>query len=193
MKEFNLKIIYLIFFVGFEMVTISCTNNKQVDAKEASVELDRTKLDEMSYENDKQFLINAAEIHREEISLGQLAQVKANSPCVKELGKMMELSHTKSLSSIVNLANKREISLPESQTDVGDKAYKKLKAAMGIDFDKAYTNLMVISHKDAISIFENTSGESLDNDIRSVALASLPGLKAHLALSISCQYESDKM
>lgn len=137
--------------------------------------------------------MKAAEIHREEISLGQLAQQSGTTPRVKELGRMMEMAHTKSLTDIVELANRKNVTLPESQTEDGDKAYKKLSEKSNKDFDKEYAKMMVNQHEDAIDLFETASNKSADPDIRSWALASLPELRVHLEHSLTCKEESDKM
>ena len=142
---------------------------------------------------DAQFLVNAAEINREEISLGQLAQQKSNISHVKELGKMMEDEHTRSLAALTELAYSKNISLPTSQTENGQIAYKKLNETSGSDFGKEYSDLMVSAHKDAIALFEKASTECTDPDIRVWASTMIPSLRTHLDHSLMCQKECEKI
>lgn len=57
---------------------------------------------------DDQFLVDAAEINREEISLVKLAQQKGGLYFVNELNKMMEDQHIKSLVDLTALAKMKK-------------------------------------------------------------------------------------
>jgi putative membrane protein len=181
------------FIITMMFSILSCNYNKPVDAKQAAENENDVKVESNDKEKDAQFLVNAAEISREEISLGQLAQERGKSDHVKELGKMMESSYAESLSALIQLANTKNISLPEYQTEDGDKAYKKLKDESNIDFDKAYANMMVRGHRDAISLFETAVKESSDFEIREWASATLPNLRLHLNHSLNCKKECEKI
>ncbi len=180
------------FIITSIVVTSSCMNNKPEDTKKVVEEKNEQKFDNSS-EKDAQFLVDAAEINREEISLGQLAQQKGASDHVKELGKMMENAHTKSLADLTALAQNKNISLPTSQTENGKDAYKKLNDKSGNDFGKEYSNMMVNGHKEAIKLFEKASADCTDPDIKAWAAATLPALRTHLDHSIVCQKECNKM
>ena len=121
----------IIFFLS------SCGNNsKPEDTKEVAEEHNDAKFDNKKQEKDAQFLVNAAEINLEEIKLGQLAQEKGNASHIKELGKMMEDAHTKSLAELIALAKTKIITIPTSPTDNAMDAFKKLDAKSGNNFDK---------------------------------------------------------
>ena len=183
-----------VIFVTIILFNASCSNNQKMqDTKEVAEEHNEAKFDNNKNENDAQFLVNAAEISREEISLGQLAQQNGRTSHVKELGKMMETEHKKSLTDLTALALTKNISLPTSQTENGQDAYKKLSDKSGNDFGKAYSNMMVKGHKDAIALFEKASTDCTDPEIRAWATATLPTLRTHLDHSMICQKECDKM
>ncbi|HSN48214.1 MAG TPA: DUF4142 domain-containing protein, partial [Flavobacterium sp.] len=112
---------------------------------------------------------------------------------VKELGKMMEDAHTKSLNDLTGLAKDKMITIPTSPTESAKDAYKKLNEKSGNDFDKAYADMMVSSHKDAIVAFENASTNTNNTDIKNWASTSLPELRKELDHSIDCQKKCDKM
>ena len=174
--------------VAFILLVASCGyNQKPEDTKFVAEEHNEAKFDNNKQENDAQFLVNAAEINLEEIQLGQLAQQLGRTSQVKELGKMMVDAHTKSLSDLTALAKSKMITIPTSSTNDAKDAYKKLNDKSGNDFDKAYADMMVSEHKDAISTFEKASTDSNDQDIKNWATSSLSGLRAHLDHSIDCQ------
>ncbi len=193
MKNYKSKVQQATLIFATIIGTTSCMNHKPLDTKKVADEKNQEKFDYNSTEKDAQFLVNAAEINREEISLGQLAQQKGNMSHVKELGKMMEDEHTKSLADVTALAKTKSISLPTSQTYKGLDAYEKLNKKSGSDFEKAYSNMMVSGHKDAIALFEKAATECSDLEIKAWASETLPALRRHLDQSLICQNQCEKM
>lgn len=174
--------------------TSSCMKNqKSENTKDVAEEHNEAKFDDATKEQNAQFLVNAAEINLEEISLGQLARQNGTISAIKDLGKMMEEAHTRSQNGLAALAGKKTITIPTSATDNARDAYKKLLGKSGVDFDKTYCDMMVNGHKDAIAVFEKASADSSDADIREWAIATLPGLRVHLDHAITCQKKFDKM
>jgi putative membrane protein len=172
----------------------SCMDNKKPeDTKDVAEEHNDAKFNNNKQEKDAEFLVKAAEINLEEISLGQLAQQNGRTTHVKELGKMMEDAHTKSLNDLTALAKKKMITIPTSPTNNSQEAYKKLNEKSGNDFDKQYADMMVSGHKDAIVVFEKASTDCSDSDIKEWATAMLPNLRTHLDHAIDCQKKCEKM
>jgi putative membrane protein len=182
------------------MFLSSCSENKTVDSKEIAQEenMDNLSDDEKEVvvlENDGPtvFLMKVAEMQLEEISLGKLAQQKGTTTHVKELGKMMEQDHTKSLSEVQALAQAKTVAIPTVATKDSNDAYEKLNGKTGNDFDKDYSDMMVKHHEDAIDLFEKASTDSEDAEIRAWAGQKLPGLKTHLDHAKACKEASDKL
>jgi putative membrane protein len=169
---------------------VSCENksNKE-EAKEIHNE---AIIDENKKEKDAAFLSKAAEINIEEIALGQLAMEKGTIKDVNELGKMMDVDHTKCLKGLTELAKEKNITIPAGLTPDADEAYKKLEHKNGIHFDKEYCEMMVKGHENAIAMFDKASIECSDPDIRDWATKMLPSLKAHLHHSMMCQAKCEK-
>lgn len=166
----------------------SCNNGKNSnDGKDVAEELNDEKFESNKQEKDAQFVVDAAEMNIEEIQMGQLAMQKGSSTHVKELGKMMVDMHTKSQADLSAMANNKFISIPTSPTDDAMESFNKLNTKSGIEFDKAYADMMVEKHKDAIKTFEKASTDCEDTDIKNWAATSLPDLRAHLAYSEECQ------
>ena len=172
----------------------SCGNNaKTEDTKEIAEDHNEAKFDDNKTEGDAEFLVNAAEINLMEIRLGELVASKASMSEVKELGKMMETAHTKSLAELKGLAEKKMMTIPTELTNEGKDSYEKLTKKSGMDFDKEYCDMMVNGHKDAIDKFEKASANSTDADIKEWATATLPTLRAHLDHAMTCQTNCKKM
>jgi len=179
-------------FIAFILLASSCNDGKKVeDSKEVAEDHNEAKFDNSKQEKDAQFLVNAAEINLEEIQLGKLAQQNGQSADIKKLGRMMEDSHTKSLNDLTALAKSKMMTIPSSPTDDALNAHKKLNESTGNDFDKAYADLMVNHHKDAIAAFEKASTDCNDIDIRNFASSTLPNLRTHLDHSMNYQKKWD--
>ena len=144
-------------------------------------------------EKNAAFLVKAAEINLEEISLGKLAQKKSTNKDVKDFGKMMETAHTKALADLQKLAAKKSISIPTELNQEAKNLYQKLDGKSEKEFNKDYADKMVSGHKDAIDLFEKQSTESSDEDIRTWATTMLPELRTHLDHAIAVQEKFSKM
>jgi putative membrane protein len=193
MKNFKTAFHLATLIIAIVIGTTSCENNNTKDTKEVAEDHNDAKFDKNDNEKDAQFLVNAAEISMEEISLGQLAQQKGSTNHVKELGKMMEESHTKSLAELTALAQTKSISLPTSETENSKEAYKNLNDKSGNDFGKEYSSMMVKGHKKAIELFEKASTDCTDPDIKAWAAATLPILRTHLDRAMVCEKQCEKM
>ncbi len=175
-------------------LTTSCSNNQTADdsSKVAAVEND-AKFDNKKQQNDAQFLVDATGINLEEIQFGQLAQEKSNNADVKELGKMMQEAHSKSLKEVTALAKKKLVTIPDSATTKAQDAYALLYAKSGNDFNRAYCDKLVEGHKKAIAIFEKEIADSRDGEIKEWSTAMLPDLRKHLDHIFACQKKIEKM
>jgi putative membrane protein len=206
----NLKsiLVYTMCIVGTLVIASSCSENRTNDSRDVAENENKANLtsdnrtgDHMTTDNrtavviendnDAQFLMDAAEMQHEEIRLGQLAQQKGNSAHVKELGKMMEADHSKALNELQALAQSKSIAIPTSATDDSMDAYNKLNEENGNDFEKAYSDLMVEHHEDAIELYEKAATDSEDPAIRAWATEKLPGLRTHLQHAKSAKEKSD--
>lgn len=170
---------------------VSCDKQNQYDSKVVAEERNEEKFASNNLVKDAQFLVNVAEIHMEEIQLGKLAQQKGATTYVKDLGKMMENAHTKSLNELVALAETKMITIPTTATSDARDTYEDLNKRTGGDFDEAYTNMMVNKHQDAIKAFEDASTGAYDVDVKNWASTALPDLRMHLEHSIECQKNLD--
>lgn len=175
------------------VILSSCMNSRLVDSKVIANEKNEEKFDKTDKEKDAEFLVNAAEMNLEEISLGKLAQQKGSMVQVIQLGKSMEESHTKMLNDLTGLAKRENVSIPTSPTESGQESYNKLNKKSDNEFAKEYSDLMVKNHKDAVDLFEKASKECTDSDIKAWAVSYIPTLKSHLEMAQECQKNCAKM
>jgi putative membrane protein len=199
--NFKSILVHSICIAGTVFLAASCTEKRTLDSKNVAEQENIAKLTTeedkaivvIENDNDAKFLMQAAEMQLEKIRLGQLAQQKGSTSHVKELGKMMEEDHTKALTELMALAQSKSVSIPASITEDSKDAYEKLEDKTGNDFGKAYSDLMVEHHEDAIELFEKASTDSEDAEIRTWASQKLPALRMHLEHAETCKEECDKM
>lgn len=194
-KTLQSVILQLAFITFISFSIVSCDNKaKTEDSKEVAEDQNEAKIEGTKNENDAEFLVDVAEINQEEINLGKLAQEKGSMTDVKELGKMMEMAHTKAMTDLSALAMQKSISLPETKTEDVNEAYKKMtEKKSGKEFDKEYCDMMVDGHKKAIEKFEKASTNSVDSDIKMMATNMLPDLRKHLEMAEMCQKKCEAM
>lgn len=142
---------------------------------------------------DAQFLVDAVEINMIEMQLGQLAQKKAASFDVKDLGRRMEAKHIESYIQLTNLAKQKLVALPTMATKKDLVAYNRLKEKSNTRFDKAYCNMIVNEHKEAIALFEKATTQASDPEIKAWAKATIPALKSYLGFALLCQRKCEAL
>lgn len=200
--QINIKsiLVHTICVAGTMFFASSCSENKTTDSMEVAEEENVSRLtndDEtivvIDNDNGVKFLMAAAEMQLEEISLGKLAQQNGTTPHVKELGKMMEVDHTKTLAELNTLAQSKSVAIPATATEDSMETQKDLMEKEGNDFGKAYSDMMVEHHEDAIELFEKAATDSEDAEIKAWAAEKLPTMRTHLEHAKACKAECDKL
>jgi putative membrane protein len=171
---------------------LACNNSNPDSVKEAKEDnaskIDSQKTSEqnpssaapMPSKEDAAFLVNAANGGMLEVELGQLAQQNAKSAKVKEFGSMMVSDHGKGGEKLKALAASKNVMLPATLSNDGQKEKDDLQKKTGSDFDKSYIDLMVDDHKKDIKEFEKEAKDGNDSDIKAFANNTLPMLRMHL-------------
>ena len=131
-------------------------------------------------EKSRTFLSKAANSGLAEVELAKLAQQKATIDAVKNFAAMLERDHTAANDQVKNLSGQRNVSLPSSPSEDKQKMYSDMEKMTGKSFDKEYISMMVKSHNDGITLFEDTRANASDIDVKNFADKTLPTLKMHL-------------
>jgi putative membrane protein len=129
---------------------------------------------------DQDFISNAAKGNRAEVTLGKMVESKTNNPSVRQFAQQMVKDHTTALNELTQLAQSKNITLPEGLPDDATAMQSKLSSASGKTLDKDYMDGMVDDHKKDVSEFQDASQNAKDPDVKQWAAKTLPTLQAHL-------------
>ncbi|MGM0479548.1 MAG: DUF4142 domain-containing protein [Bacteroidota bacterium] len=185
--------IQLLFTCTVLLVT-SCTNKQKTAVSEVlTTEQVKSQPDRDIRNTDARFLVNAAEINLQHIQLGKLAQLKGKTAHIKKLGQMIETDQKNSLKYLTALAKTKMITLPTSNTNNSGNAYRFLNKKTGNAFDKAYVEMMVSEHKDAIAFFEKSYKSCADINVKNWTTTALAHLRKQLDRSILSLQRVEKL
>jgi len=137
-----------------------------------------------------------------EVTLGKLAQERAQSPEVKGFADMMVRDHSKSGAELKQIVSRYNVDMPSALDAEHQKTYDRLAALKGAEFDREYMKAMVDGHKKVKSLVQDrvehgsthadahgptgTSGSApaadtkLDAGVNQWATTSLPRVSHHL-------------
>jgi predicted outer membrane protein len=137
------------------------------------------------------FLATAYQDGLAEIQLSQLAQQRASSESVKKFAQRMIDQHTALNNAITQLAQTKSIALPSAPSSDLQEQLSSLSAQSGDQFDRAYMRSNVTAHEKDSTAARLQSQQGTDQDVRMLAMTTLPLLKTHLAAAeeISAQLD----
>jgi putative membrane protein len=127
-----------------------------------------------TYATDKDFIKSVAESSATEVQLGKLAENKASSDSVKELGKGMVEAHTQTGQQLKQAADALKIQLPAEPPRKAKKAEGKLAKLSGPDFDRAYAKMAADEQKQAVKQFEREAKDGKVPAVKDFAAKNLP-------------------
>jgi putative membrane protein len=133
------------------------------------------------YAVDKDFVKSVAESSATEIHLGKIAQEKASSDAVKELGEQMVEAHTQTAQQLQQAATALKTDLPAEPPRKAKKDEDKLAKLSGAGFDRAYAKMAADEQKQAVKQFE-----------REAKNGKSPALKDYAAKNLSAEQERQK-
>ncbi|RKD18693.1 hypothetical protein BCY91_15285 [Pelobium manganitolerans] len=176
-----MKKLILMTAIGLGALSFQACTNQQAnsDAKDSLDSLNEQPMVETT-DDGSEFLTEAASGGMMEVELGKLAQEKSANQQVKDFGNMMVTEHSKANDELKQLAMSKNVSLPDAPLPKHQDEIDKLKEKSGVDFDKAYIDLMVSDHKNDIDDFQDIVDNGKDQGITTFATKTLPVLKKHL-------------
>jgi putative membrane protein len=127
------------------------------------------------------FVNNAAKGNRAEVQLGKMVAAKTKDPSVKQFAQMMVKDHTDALNKLEQLAQSKNITLPDGIPDDAQELQSKLSSDTGKQLDKDYMDGMVQDHQKDVQEFQQATNTLKDQDIKKWATNTLPTLQKHLA------------
>jgi len=130
--------------------------------------------------SDQKFLQDAIKGNRAEVTLGKMVVSKTKDPNVKQFAQMMVKDHTQALSQLQQLAQQKNIQVPEGLPDDAQQLQSKLESASGKQFDKDYIAGMVEDHQKDVKDFQDASQNAKDPDVKQIATKLTPTLERYL-------------
>jgi putative membrane protein len=128
----------------------------------------------------KDFFETAGSAGLFEIEAGKLAQAMGTSPEVKAFGEKMVTDHEKAAAELEKVADEKGAKLPAAMLKRHQKMLDDLKDEKpGKEFDNTFRRYMIASHKEAVSLFDESAKKSADKDVKAFAAKTLPILQHH--------------
>jgi putative membrane protein len=128
----------------------------------------------------KDFFETAGSAGLFEIEAGKLAQQLGTSPEVKTFGEKMVTDHQKAADELRKIADDKGAALPSVMLKRHQKMLDDLKDEKpGQEFDNTFRRYMIASHKEAVSLFDESAKKSADKDVKAFAAKTLPILQHH--------------
>ncbi len=131
-------------------------------------------------QTDERMLKQLAESNLAEISVGKIAQDKAQSDEVKSFAKKMVDDHTKALDDLKQLAQAKGVTLPTEPDKQHMAMEKKLQALSGDKFDRQYMQQAgERAHKETHRLLQRASSRAEDTDLKNYASKTLSVVESH--------------
>jgi putative membrane protein len=179
----------LIFFLALALISLGCSGNEKAATRDnnpahpASADNSASSSAAPNTANsnsDQTFLQDAIKGNQAEITLGKMVTAKTKDPSVKQFAQMMVKDHTVALSQLQQLAQEKNVTVPEGFPDDAQQLQSKLQSDTGKQFDKDYMDGMVQDHQKDVQDFKVASQNAKDPDVKKIATKLTPTLERHL-------------
>ena len=126
-------------------------------------------------EKDKTFMKKAVKGGMMEVTMGKVAEQKAQSDDVKSFGKRMVTDHSKANDELKSIASKKGFELPSKEHSAKWTS------------DKAYIDMMVKDHEKDLAEFKEEASSGSDSDVKKFADDTAKIVQEHLDLAKEIQ------
>lgn len=128
----------------------------------------------------KDFFETAASADMFEIEAGKLAEQRGTAPEVKKYARRMVADHRKTSEELKQLARSKNVTLPAKMLKRHEAMLDDLKNEKdGDGFDDEYRDKMLVSHKEAVSLFDQAARRAEDAEVKAFAQKHLAHLQDH--------------
>jgi putative membrane protein len=130
------------------------------------------------------FVTEAANSDMLEIESSKLVAAKADAKD-KAFADQMIKDHTATSAELKGLVSsgKVQVNMPAAMDKAHGAKLDKLSSLSGADFAKAYEDMQLSAHKDAVSLFERYAKSGDNADLKGFAAKTLPRLREHLKMA----------
>lgn len=129
---------------------------------------------------DQDFAMTAASSDMLEIQSSNMAMQNASSERVKSFATTLIRDHGATSDQLKSIVMGKNVTLPADLMPKHKTMLDGLQGKKGKDFDKAYMDLQVNNHQEAVNLFQNASTGLTNADLKGFATQHLPHLRMHL-------------
>jgi len=148
----------------------ACTDNKRAKNYNNNTEVD---------EAGESFIKQGLEAGLTEINASKVAETNSKNPRVISFAKMMVTDHTQAGDELEKIGINKRVAEGDTVNAEHKQQITAISAKKGAGFDKAYMQMMVTDHQNAVKLFTNAASDK-NTDIKNFAKKTLPALKMHL-------------
>lgn len=128
---------------------------------------------------DRSFLQKAIDTGRLQLRLAELGASQATSTEVRSHAEQLKSDNRQLVDALDSLMQRRSIGTLEPTGRPTEDAYVRLANRTSGEFDREFVRVMAEVHDQTINLFEQAVSEAKDADVRELAAAQLPMLRAH--------------
>ena len=132
---------------------------------------------------DETFVSKVASAGMAEVELGKMAVEKASNAEVKKFAQRMVDDHSKANDELKTLAANKHMTLPDGPGPQHKAMVDRLSNASGAAFDRAYMQMMIADHRQALNDFRLAAKAAKDADVKGWAAKTLPTIEEHVKLA----------
>jgi putative membrane protein len=133
-------------------------------------------------QQDQTFLRKAHQSNLAEIQAGRLAQQKATSASVRDMGARLISDHTRLDSRLRPVANQLGVNLPDQPNPMQRQVAAQLSAKRGAAFDRAWVAAMITGHRQALADGQAELQAGSSEQVQSLARSAAPVIQGHLTM-----------
>jgi putative membrane protein len=136
----------------------------------------------------REFLQNAIRGDNSEIMLGRMAARRADSPSVREFGRVLVKDHSQARDQASALARRMGMTVPTMPTRVALRERVRLAPLSGELFDREFTRYMIRDHRQDVSEFRQQIAMN-NGPVSRMARMQLPVIQKHLGMAVGLYRE----
>jgi putative membrane protein len=162
------------------LVAVGCQDNDKSTDKSSKKMSDTSSMKNTDLSAaDRQFILTAASSGNFEVLSSELALTKPVDAKTRTFAQRMVTDHTKVNSELMTLAGRKGVTVPTKLMAKHEQMLDELRKTSDDGFQKKYHDAQMAGHDEAIALFEKTSKDANDPDIKAFATKNLPALKEH--------------
>ncbi len=138
----------------------------------------------MVVRGDRSLMNDMANGNHAEINMGKMALEKSQNAEVKKFAQQMVDDHTKALGELQQLAQSKNVKLPDGAGPVNTTKATALKALSGETFDSQYMKRTGVgAHEATLKLLQKVETSAKDADLKALAAKMKPTVQEHLKMA----------